>query len=96
MEIKFDNKGRIVSCSIKEKEKKGKYILNIQEDKLPADFLATFALGKYFVHNGKIVKNKKFRLPKMAELPFSNFLTETQKKPRKSAKPKKPANPKKK
>jgi hypothetical protein len=57
MEIKYDNKGRILACSVLAGKENGK-VLKISESKLPRDFLATFALGKYLVKNKKIVANK--------------------------------------
>ena len=65
MIIKFDkNSGRILSITRAGKIGEAENVLKVNETKLPKDFLKMFALGKYLVKEGKIIKNKKFVKPK--------------------------------
>ena len=84
MDIKYDEKGRILSCSTVKKVERGKNILKVPEKALPEDFLATFALGKYRVSKGKIVENKNFIPPdEDAEISFLELAPGIPQKPKK-------------
>jgi hypothetical protein len=65
MIIKYDiNSGRILLITRAGKIRETENVLKVEETKLPKDFLKMFALGKYLVKEGEIIKNKKFVKPK--------------------------------
>jgi len=68
MIIKFDkNSGRIFSIARAGKIREAENVLKVSETKLPKDFLEMFALGKYLIKEGKIVKIKNFVKPKIVK-----------------------------
>jgi hypothetical protein len=76
MEIKYDKKGRILSCSRLKGIERGKQIIELADNDLPEDFFARFAFGKYIVKKGKIVENPEFIPPEPAK---SSLLTSLEK-----------------
>ena len=86
MVIKYDKKGRILSCSTEERKASGKYILEVSDETLPEDFLEMFALGKYYVRKNKIAENKKFKRPAATEMPFVQLTNEVVQKTKKRSK----------
>jgi hypothetical protein len=66
MIIRYDDKGRVLSCTVDSwaaDGHAGDRVLRVADDELPEDFLATFALGKYVVRRQKVVENKDFAPP---------------------------------
>jgi hypothetical protein len=70
MIIRYIEDGRILSCAQEfpgtepDPASSGtEPVLHIPEEKLPEDFLRTFAAGKYLVRKGKVVKNRAYKPP---------------------------------
>ncbi len=61
--IKYRDNGDILSVSSKEGIEQGKNILAVAV--IPDDFLATFALGKYTITEGRIDDKTPISLPKL-------------------------------
>jgi hypothetical protein len=64
MKIRYDAQGRILAVG-DDSNDWGAPLLQIADHEAPADLAATFALGKYAVQQGRIVKaaNGRFALP---------------------------------
>jgi hypothetical protein len=64
MILRYDDDGRILSCSAESLGKpagrrRNEHLLEVPDDELPKDFLVTFALGGYLVRKGKVVRSRK-------------------------------------
>ena len=62
MNIYYDEHGTILEVTGVDVERADEHI-SVPDAKLPEDLLATFALGKYRVRNGKLSPNRSFAEP---------------------------------
>lgn len=60
MQVKYDSKGRVLSCGAGEFPGRGQKVVEIPDDDLPDDFLARFAVGKYVIRDGQLTRNPEF------------------------------------